>query len=331
MKKLTIILSIFILVSCSYQANDELTIYTSRQPQLLEPIIEDFFQDTGIKVNLLSGNAQELMERIDIKGENSPADIFMTVDAGVLWQATERKIFSETNSDILKKNIPEYLRDPSNQWFGFSKRARTIVYSSDKFSDNDFSSYEALSDPKWAGKLCLRTSKKVYNRSLMASMIDAYGYDEAKAVVLGWVSNLATEVFSNDTNALKAVSSGQCGVTIVNTYYLARLLDDPKYDNLSLFWANQGDRGVHVNISGAGVVKTSKNKANAVKLLEYLSSMKAQDFYASANKEYPVLASADIDDSIEGWGEFSEDNINVSKLGSLQKEAVFLAQEAGYK
>ena len=331
MKKLTIILSIFILVSCSYQANDELTIYTSRQPQLLEPIIEDFFQDTGIKVNLLSGNAQELMERIDIEGENSPADIFMTVDAGVLWQATERKIFSETNSDILKKNIPEYLRDPSNQWFGFSKRARTIVYSSDKFSDNDFSSYEALSDPKWAGKLCLRTSKKVYNRSLMASMIDAYGYDEAKAVVLGWVSNLATEVFSNDTNALKAVSSGQCGVTIVNTYYLARLLDDPKYDNLRLFWANQGDRGVHVNISGAGVVKTSKNKANAVKLLEYLSSMKAQDFYASANKEYPVLASADIDDSIEGWGEFSEDNINVSKLGSLQKEAVFLAQEAGYK
>jgi iron(III) transport system substrate-binding protein len=331
MKKLTIILSIFILVSCSYQANDELTIYTSRQPQLLEPIIEDFFQDTGIKVNLLSGNAQELMERIDIEGENSPADIFMTVDAGVLWQATERKIFSETNSDILKKNIPEYLRDPSNQWFGFSKRARTIVYSSDKFSDNDFSSYEALSDPKWAGKLCLRTSKKVYNRSLMASMIDAYGYDEAKAVVVGWVSNLATEVFSNDTNALKAVSSGQCGVTIVNTYYLARLLDDPKYDNLSLFWANQGDRGVHVNISGAGVVKTSKNKANAVKLLEYLSSMKAQDFYASANKEYPVLASADIDDSIEGWGEFSEDNINVSKLGSLQKEAVFLAQEAGYK
>tara|TARA_A100001011_G_scaffold34939_1_gene33266 strand:+ start:3109 stop:4104 length:996 start_codon:yes stop_codon:yes gene_type:complete len=331
MKKFTIILSIFILVSCSYQANDELTIYTSRQPQLLEPIIEDFFQDTGIKVNLLSGNAQELMERIDIEGEDSPADIFMTVDAGVLWQATERKIFSETNSDILKKNIPEYLRDPSNQWFGFSKRARTIVYSSDKFSDNDFSSYEALSDPKWAGKLCLRTSKKVYNRSLMASMIDAYGYDEAKAVVLGWVSNLATEVFSNDTNALKAVSSGQCGVTIVNTYYLARLLDDPKYDNLSLFWANQGDRGVHVNISGAGVVKTSKNKANAVKLLEYLSSMKAQDFYASANKEYPVLASADIDDSIEGWGEFSEDNINVSKLGSLQKEAVFLAQEAGYK
>ena len=139
------------------------------------------------------------------------------------------------------------------------------------------------------------------------------------------------EVFSNDTNALKAVSSGQCGVTIVNTYYLARLLDDPEYNNLSLFWANQSDRGVHVNISGAGVVKTSKNKKNAVLLLEYLSSNKAQDFYASANKEYPVLIGAKIDVSIENWGSFSEHTINVSKLGSLQKEAVFLAQEAGYK
>ena len=330
MKKLTIILSIFILVSCSYQANDELTIYTSRQPQLLEPIIEDFFQDTGIKVNLLSGNAQELMERIDIEGENSPADIFMTVDAGVLWQATERKIFSETNSDILKKNIPEYLRDPSNQWFGFSKRARTIVYSSDKFSDNDFSSYEALSDPKWAGKLCLRTSKKVYNRSLMASMIDAYGYDEAKAVVLGWVSNLATEVFSNDTNALKAVSSGQCGVTIVNTYYLARLLDDPKYDNLSLFWANQEDRGVHVNISGAGLVKWSNSKNPSIKLLEWLSSDTAQEMYAKANQEYPTVDGIPLHPVIEAWGDFKEDLIQVDKLGSMQSNAVFIAQTAGY-
>jgi iron(III) transport system substrate-binding protein len=150
-------------------------------------------------------------------------------------------------------------------------------------------------------------------------------------VVSGWVSNLATEVFSNDTNALKAVSSGQCGVTIVNTYYLARLLDDPKYDNLRLFWANQDDRGVHVNISGAGIVKTSKNKANALKLLEYFSSENAQNFYASANKEYPVTQNAKAHESITEWGSFSEDTINVSKLGSLQKQAVFLAQEVGYK
>ena len=331
MKKISLLLSLFILVSCAYESSEELTIYTSRQPQLLEPIIETFYQETGIKVNLLSGNAQELMERIAIEGDESKADIFMTVDAGVLWQAAERDIFAEIDSDILKNNIPEYLRDSNNLWFGLSKRARTIVYSSDQFSDSDFSTYEDLADPKWQGELCLRTSKKVYNRSLMASMIDAYGFDQAKKIVSGWVSNLATEVFSNDTNALKAVSSGQCGVTIVNTYYLARLLDDPKYNNLNLFWANQNDRGVHVNISGAGIVKTTKNKTNAIKLLEYLSSEDAQDFYASANKEYPILKGALVHDAIRDWGEFSEDEINVSKLGSLQKEAVFLAQEVGYK
>ena len=331
MKKIFICASLFILVSCAYEPADELTIYTSRQPQLIEPIVEKFSLETGIKVNFLSGNAQELMERIDVEGDNSPADIFMTVDAGVLWQAAERDIFSSTNSKILEENIPSYLRDSENKWFGLSKRARTIVYSNDQFNDNDFSTYEDLADPKWKGKLCLRTSKKVYNRSLMASMIDAYGFEKAKEVVTGWISNLATEVFSNDTNALKAVSSGQCGLTIVNTYYLARLLDDPQYDNLTLFWANQSDRGVHVNISGAGIVKTSKNKQAATLLLEYLSSEKAQDFYASANKEYPVLDGAVVHASIKDWGEFIEDNINVGKLGSLQKEAVFLAQEVGYK
>ena len=331
MKKISICASLFILVSCAYEPADELTIYTSRQPQLIEPIVEKFSLETGIKVNFLSGNAQELMERIDVEGDSSPADIFMTVDAGVLWQAAERDIFSSTNSKILEENIPSYLRDSENKWFGLSKRARTIVYSNDQFNDNDFSTYEDLADPKWKGKLCLRTSKKVYNRSLMASMIDAYGFEKAKEVVTGWISNLATEVFSNDTNALKAVSSGQCGLTIVNTYYLARLLDDPQYDNLTLFWANQSDRGVHVNISGAGIVKTSKNKQAATILLEYLSSEKAQDFYASANKEYPVLDGAMVHASIKDWGEFIEDNINVGKLGSLQKEAVFLAQEVGYK
>jgi len=331
MKKLSFLIPIFLIVSCANEPSNELTIYTSRQPQLIEPIIEKFTEQTGIKVNYLSGNAQELMERIDVEGTKSPADIFMTVDAGVLWQAAERDIFETIDSDVLKKNIPSYLRDPNNQWFGLSKRARTIVFSNDQFSKDDFSSYEDLADPRWKGKLCLRTSKKVYNRSLMASMIDTYGFEKTKDVVSGWISNLATDVFSNDTNALKAVSSGQCGMTIVNTYYFARMLDDPQYENLSLFWANQDDRGVHVNISGAGVVKTSENKKNAILLLEYLSSNEAQDLYASANKEYPVLIGAKVHESIKGWGEFKEDNINVSKLGSLQKDAVFLAQEVNYK
>jgi len=293
--------------------------------------MEQYTQKTGIKVRLLSGKAPELMERISVEGEETKADIFMTVDAGVLWQAGERGIFENVESEMLNNNIPEHLRDMDGKWFGLSKRARTIVYSSDNISGSDLSTYENLAYPTWSNKLCLRTSKKVYNRSLIASMIDAHGYERTKEVVQGWVNNLATEVFSSDTQVLKAVSAGQCGITIVNTYYLARLADDPQYSNLKLHWANQDGRGTHVNISGAGVVKGSNNKAEAVKLLEWLSSAEAQEVYAGANKEFPVLKGIKVGQTLSNWGDFKEDLISVEKLGSLQKEAVLLAQEAGYK
>ena len=321
-----------LLVSCSKENDDNLlTIYTSRQPQLIEPLMEQYTEKTGIKVRLLSGKAPELMERISVEGEETKADIFMTVDAGVLWQAGERGIFENVESEVLNNNIPEHLRDMDGKWFGLSKRARTIVYSSDNISGSDLSTYENLAYPTWSNKLCLRTSKKVYNRSLIASMIDAHGYERTKEVVQGWVNNLATEVFSSDTQVLKAVSAGQCGITIVNTYYLARLADDPQYSNLKLHWANQDSRGTHVNISGAGVVKGSNNKAEAVKLLEWLSSAEAQEVYAGANKEFPVLKGIKVGQTLSNWGDFKEDLISVEKLGSLQKEAVLLAQEAGYK
>ena len=321
-----------LLVSCSKENDDNLLIiYTSRQPQLIEPLMEQYTEKTGIKVRLLSGKAPELMERISVEGEETKADIFMTVDAGVLWQAGERGIFEDVESEMLNNNIPEHLRDMDGKWFGLSKRARTIVYSSDNISGSDLSTYENLAYPTWSNKLCLRTSKKVYNRSLIASMIDAHGYERTKEVVQGWVNNLATEVFSSDTQVLKAVSAGQCGITIVNTYYLARLADDPQYSNLKLHWANQDGRGTHVNISGAGVVKGSNNKAEAVKLLEWLSSAEAQEVYAGANKEFPVLKGIKVGQTLSNWGDFKEDLISVEKLGSLQKEAVLLAQEAGYK
>ena len=271
------------------------------------------------------------MERILVEGDKTQADIFMTVDAGVLWQAGEKGIFESVDSLILKRNIPQHLRDPSGKWFGLSKRARTIVYSGDSVSSADLSSYEDLAYPLWNNKLCLRTSTKVYSRSLMASMIDSMGYEKTKMIVRGWVNNLATEVFSSDTQVLKAVSAGQCGVTIVNTYYLARLADDPAYSNLRLHWANQENRGTHVNISGAGVTRFSKNKAEAIKLLEWLSSADAQETYAGANKEFPVMPGIKVGKPLESWGPFKEDLISVEKLGSLQKDAVLLAQEVGYK
>jgi len=331
--KYTKLFCLLVLVSsCAQQDDiDQLTIYTSRQPQLIEPLLEQYKALTGIDVALLSGNATQLMERIIVEGDATEADIFMTVDAGVLWQAGEKGIFENIESEILSQNIPQHLRDADGKWFGLSKRARTIVYSSDAVNSDDLSSYEDLALPKWNNKLCLRTSTKVYNRSLIASMIDAQGLDHSKMVVQGWVNNLATEVFSSDTQVLKAVSAGQCAVTIVNTYYLARLADDPQYSNLKLHWANQKSRGTHVNISGAGVVKSSKNKDAATKLLEWLSSEEAQESYADANKEFPVKSGIQVGETLKGWGEFKEDLISVEKLGSLQKEAVLLAQEAGYK
>jgi iron(III) transport system substrate-binding protein len=331
--KYTKLFCLLVLVSsCAEQDDiDQLTIYTSRQPQLIEPLLEQYKALTGIDVALLSGNATQLMERIIVEGDATEADIFMTVDAGVLWQAGEKGIFENIESEILSQNIPQHLRDADGKWFGLSKRARTIVYSSDAVNSDDLSSYEDLALPKWNNKLCLRTSTKVYNRSLIASMIDAQGLDHSKMVVQGWVNNLATEVFSSDTQVLKAVSAGQCAVTIVNTYYLARLADDPQYSNLKLYWANQKSRGTHVNISGAGVVKSSKNKDAATKLLEWLSSEEAQESYADANKEFPVKSGIQVGETLKGWGEFKEDLISVEKLGSLQKEAVLLAQQAGYK
>ena len=331
--KYTKLFCLLVLVSsCAQQDDiDQLTIYTSRQPQLIEPLLEQYKALTGIDVALLSGNATQLMERIIVEGDATEADIFMTVDAGVLWQAGEKGIFENIESETLSQNIPQHLRDADGKWFGLSKRARTIVYSSDAVNSDDLSSYEDLALPKWNNKLCLRTSTKVYNRSLIASMIDAQGLDHSKMVVQGWVNNLATEVFSSDTQVLKAVSAGQCAVTIVNTYYLARLADDPQYSNLKLYWANQKSRGTHVNISGAGVVKSSKNKDAATKLLEWLSSEEAQESYADANKEFPVKSGIQVGETLKGWGEFKEDLISVEKLGSLQKEAVLLAQEAGYK
>lgn len=332
MQIIRVLLISAVLVSCSNETKENpLTIYTSRQPQLIEPLLEEYKEKTGIEVRLLSGKAPQLMERILVEGETTEADIFMTVDAGVLWQAAEKGIFESVNSDVLNTNIPQHLRDPDGKWFGLSKRARTIVYSSDDVSKDDLTSYEDLANPMWNKKLCLRTSTKVYNRSLIASMIDSIGYEETKMIVKGWVNNLATEVFSSDTQVLKAVSAGQCAVTIVNTYYLARLAEDPTYANLRLHWANQNDRGTHVNISGAGVTKFSKNKSEAIKLIEWLSSSDAQETYAGANKEYPVMDGIKVGATLKSWGVFKEDLISVEKLGSMQKEAVLLAQEASYK
>ena len=223
------------------------------------------------------------------------------------------------------------LDDADNRWFGLSVRARTIAYNTERVQPGVLSSYEDLADPKWQGKLCLRTSKKVYNQSLVATMIARHGVDKAEAIVRGWVANLAAPPFSNDTKTLKAVAVGQCDVAIVNTYYFGRLQNKEPGNKLALFWPTQDSSGVHVNVSGAGITRHAKHPAAAQALLEWLASAEAQAVFAGLNMEYPVNAAVPASAEVMAWGEFKADDLNVSEAGRLQAEAIKLMDRAGYR
>jgi iron(III) transport system substrate-binding protein len=234
-------------------------------------------------------------------------------------------------SEILETNVPAHLQDPLNRWFGLSIRARTIVYNTNKVKPSDLSTYEALADPKWKNRLCIRTSKKVYNQSLVAMMIAEHGEPKTEQIVKGWVANLATDPLSDDTKAMEYVAAGKCDVTIVNTYYYGRLMKKNPKLPLAIFWPNQNSSGVHVNISGAGVTKYAHHPRAAIKLLEFLSSEKAQNLFADVNMEYPVNSKVKTDPAVAAWGSFKQNTINVNKAGELQAEAVKLMDRAGYK
>ncbi len=327
MKYLTI-LTFFI----SSVAFADLTVYTSRKEHLVKEIFKQFEKETSIKVNYRTGKSGALIQTIKAEGNNSPADLFMTVDAGNLWFAAKEGILESTNSKVLGKNIPSHLKDLKNNWFGLSVRARTIAYNFNKVKDGELNSYEDLATEKWKGRICLRTSKKVYNQSLVAMLIGELGYQKTKEVVGGWVKN-NVEIFSNDTSVLKSIAAGQCDVGIVNTYYFGRLIKkDPKLP-IKLFWPNQKNSyGVHINVSGAGIVKTSKNKKEALRLLEWLSSEKAQGSFASINMEYPANPSIKNDPVVNKWGTFkSNSTFQLTKAGILQKDAIKLMNEVNYK
>ena len=309
----------------------ELNVYTSRKEHLVKDIFAAYQKETGTKINYKTGKAGELIQNIMSEGKNSPADLFMTVDAGNLGYAASKNILDKTNSKFLSQNIPTHLRDSQNRWIALSLRARTIVVNTNKVSVSKALSYEDLGSKEWKGRLCLRTSKKVYNQSLVAMLIAEHGKDKAKKIVKGWIDN-TVEIFSNDTSALKAVASGRCDVTIVNTYYFGRLQKKNPKIPLKIVWPNQKSYGVHVNVSGAGIVKTSKHKKEAVKFLEWLASSKAQMSFAQINMEYPILKGIKNDPLVDSWGHFKTNNsFNLSLASTLQKDAIKLMHEVGYK
>ncbi|MDH5300331.1 MAG: Fe(3+) ABC transporter substrate-binding protein [Gammaproteobacteria bacterium] len=320
-----------LLASNLLYAADEVVVYSARNEQLIKPLFDSYTAETGVKVQFITDKEGPLMQRLKAEGSNTPADLFITVDAGNLWQAGKEGLLQPVKSATLDKNIPAHLRDPQNQWVGLSIRARTIVYNTAKLKPSDLSSYEDLANPKWKGRLCLRTSQKVYNQSLVAMMIEEHGQKKTEEIVKGWVANLATEPFANDTKMMEAVAAGQCDVGIGNTYYFARLMTEKSNLPIKLFWPNQKTSGVHVNISGAGVTKHADNAKGAIKLLEWLSSGKAQGQFAEANHEYPVNPNVAPSDIVASWGKFKQNQINVSRAGELQVEAVKLMDRAGYR
>ncbi|MBX3640506.1 MAG: Fe(3+) ABC transporter substrate-binding protein [Nitrosomonas sp.] len=325
---LWIILSVFI-TSPVYA--EQVVVYSARIEQLIKPMFDAFTQRTGIKVRYTTDNEGALMARLQAEGKNTPADMLITVDAGNLWAASQAGLLRPFDSQILKTNIPEHLRAPDNEWFGLSIRARTIIYNTEKVDPADLSTYEDLADPKWKNRLCLRTSKKVYNQSLVAMMIAEHGEAETEKIVKGWVANLATDPLSDDTRAMEFVAAGRCDLTVVNTYYYGRLMQKDPNLPLGIFWPNQKNGGVHINVSGAGLTRYGKNQRAAEALLEFLSSISAQNLFADVNMEYPVNPNIVPDPVVAAWGKFKQNHINLIKAGELQAEAVKLMDRVGYR
>ncbi|GMQ90042.1 MAG: extracellular solute-binding protein [Gammaproteobacteria bacterium] len=325
-------LTAVVLFSTTIAATEsELVVYSARKEHLIKPLFDAYTAKTGTRIRFITDKAGPLQVRLMAEGARTPADLLITVDAGNLWRAADVGLLAPIDSPVLQANIPARFRDPQNRWFGLSVRARTVVYNTERVKLAALSTYEALGDPKWKGRLCLRTSKKVYNQSLVAMMIARLGKKQTAKVVRSWVDNLATTPFSSDTWVMKAIAAGQCDVGIVNTYYYGRLMKKDPSLPLALFWPNQGGSGVHVNVSGAGVTRYAKHPQEAVRFLEWASSEQAQRLFADANMEYPVNPRVKPDPQVGAWGEFKQDSINLSQAGKLQPEAVMLMDRVGYK
>lgn len=316
----------------------DVNIYSARKEKLIKPLLDKFTESTGIKVNLVTGKADALLKRLEAEGSNSPADLFITTDAGRLYRADEvSHVLQGVQSDILNEAVPAHLRDPEGHWFGLSQRARPIFYVTSKVNPETLSSYEELADPKWKGKICIRSSSNIYNQSLVASMIASDGEEKTETWAKGFVQNFAMQPKGGDRDQIKAAAAGVCDLAIANTYYFGKMIhgkDKVQQDaakKVKIFWPNQAGRGTHVNVSGIGLTTSAKNKKDAIKLMEFLVSKESQFWYAKVNYEYPVRKDVEWSDTLKAWGTFKADNLNLSKLGEYNAQAVKLMDRAGWK
>ena len=328
---LVVALALLALAACNGGGSEETVRVYSGRHYGEEETFKKFSEETGISVEFLFGSDAELRERIEAEGENTEADVYMTVDAGNLYLAAEEGVFQPLDSDVLTDAIPASLRDPENLWFGLGVRARTLVYNPDEVKPDELSTYEALTDPKWRGRVCMRDSSNVYTQSLVASLIAHHGYDETVGILKGWVTN-DVEILGSDVLVLETIAEGGCDVGITNHYYLAQQLDEDPDFNVKAFWANQDDRGVHVNVSGAGVTKNADNPDLAKQLLEWLAT-EGQDDFTSSNHEYPANPDVEPDDLVkkEFGNDFKRDSLGAADYGSRNSDAIKAMDEAGYE
>ncbi|MGE3268764.1 MAG: Fe(3+) ABC transporter substrate-binding protein [Chloroflexota bacterium] len=321
------------------QQGNVVNVYSARHYDTDDALFDGFTQQTGITVNVIRGSEDELLERLKAEGANSPADVLITVDAGRLWKAQEAGLFQPTVSQILNERIPENLREPEGHWFGFSMRARIIAYAKDRVDPSQLSTYEDLADPKWQGKVVIRSSTHPYNQSLVGSLIEANGLDATEEWARGVVTNMARTPKGGDTDQLLAVASGEADLAVSNTYYVARLRSstNPEQkaagDALGVFFPNQGpgERGAHVNVSGGGVTAHAPNHENAVAFLEYLTGEEAQQSLANASFEFPVVAGVPVHPILAEMGEFRRDTLNAKTFGANNQLALLIMNRAGWR
>ena len=318
-------------LSSAVQAAEEVVVYSSRIDELIKPVFDAYTAKTGVDVKFITDKEAPLMARIKAEGENTPADLLLTVDGGNLWQAEQMGILQPLNSAVVNDNIPSQYRSSTDGWTGLSLRARTIVYSPERVEEGELTTYEALADKNWEGRLCLRTSKKVYDQSLTATLIETHGAEKTEEIIKGWVNNLATDVFADDTALVQAIDAGQCDVGIVNTYYYGRLHAQNPDLKAKLFWPNQDGRGVHVNLSGIGLTKHAPHPEAARKLVEWMTTPEAQSIFADINMEFPANPEVKSSAEVSAWGDFKADTIPVEVAGKRQAEAIMLMDRAGWR
>ncbi len=334
----TIALGLALAMGGAYAQDKVVNIYSGRHYQTDEALYSGFTKATGIKVNRIEASEDAIIERIRNEGERSPADVMITVDAGRLWRAEQLGLFQPVKSAILDKRIPAHLREPGGHWYGFSQRARVIAYNKSRVKAGEITSYEQLADPKWKGRVCMRSSTNIYNLSLMGALIDHLGAQKAEQWAKAVRANLAQDPKGGDTDQLKNVAAGACDVTVSNQYYYARLARSQKpeerqvAEKLALVFPNQKSWGTHVNISGAGVLKNAPNKEAAIKFLEYLASDEAQRYFADGNNEWPAVPSVKLDNPVlNALGEFKQDRLNVAVLGRNQPASQKIYDRVAWK